>query len=267
VMELPTSVEQVDPEFAYQYMTLIHRNRIVNGHSGYISPLVAWLGGGHSPFREAGRQRDAIAMLRGLGVRYLVVHRQAYEDAALADEMLAAIDGEPAQIVTRKDFDATTVAVLIPIEQPELSPGLSAIDAKGIRPSASHAGDRLPLLFDGDRDTRWLTAGHQTGSEWLSLEFDRSRDVRVLRMQLGTRSFGDYPRDLSIDAIEDGGERTLFRGTVLPQLARGIVGDGEYPFIEIVLPPNGARALRLRQLGSTRSFYWSIHELRLLERL
>ena len=84
-------------------------------------------------------------------------------------------------------------------------------------------------------------------------------------MQLGARSFGDYPRELAIEAVEDTGVRTLFRGSVLPQLAVGLIADGEHPFIDIVLPVNRARALRLRQLGTTRTFFWSIHELQLLE--
>ena len=48
--------------------------------------------------------------------------------------------------------------------------------------------------------------------------------------------------------------------------ARGVIADGEYPFIDVVLPENHAGALRLRQLGTKNLFFWSIHELRLLER-
>jgi hypothetical protein len=139
------------------------------------------------------------------------------------------------------------------------------IPLASIRAQASHSANRLRLLFDGDRDSRWLTGAPQSGHEWVRLDLDRSRDVRVIRMQLGTRSFGDYPRDLAIEAVEDSGTRTLFRGSVLPQLARGVIAGGEYPFIEIVLPSNHARALRLRQLGTTPTLFWSIHELQLLE--
>ncbi len=88
----------------------------------------------------------------------------------------------------------------------------------------------------------------------------------MVRIQLARRSFGDYPRELAIDAIEASGTRTLFRGSVLPQFARGIIAEGAYPVLEIVLPPNRARTLRLRQLGSAHAFFWSIHELSLLER-
>jgi hypothetical protein len=266
VMELPSVAENFMREFVYEYMTLIHGHRVVNGHSGYVTPLAGWLRGGLSPIREAGRQSDAVALLRGIGVRYLVVHRAAYEDGALADALAAVIERETQQIAAYRTFGDTTVATLTPFDLPAAPADTQVIPLASIRAQASHSADRLPLMFDGDSDSRWLTGAHQSGDEWIQLELDRSRDVRVVRMQVGARSFGDYPRDLAIEAVEDTGTRTLFRGSVLPQLARGVIADGEHPFVEIVLPSNHARVLRLRQLGTTRTFFWSIHELELLER-
>jgi hypothetical protein len=268
VMELPTFAEDVDREFAYQYMTLVHGHRVVNGHSGYLTPLAAWLRGGHSPLREIDRQRDALEMLRGIGVRYVVVHRASYPDAALAQSLLHVIETESGQVVAHRTFGDTTVAALTPLPWHEEPAGLSAVPVSAVRAHASAGSDRLPFLFDGDVDSRWLTGGSQSGTEWLEIALDRPRDVRMVRLQLGARSFGDYPRDLAVDAVEDAGaERRLYRGSVLPSFARGLIARPEYPFIDVMLPANHARALRLRQLGTTHSFYWSIHELQLLERL
>jgi hypothetical protein len=36
--------------------------------------------------------------------------------------------------------------------------------------------------------------------------------------------------------------------------------------MDVVLPPNRARVIRLRQGGATDELFWSIHELELLER-
>ena len=41
----------------------------------------------------------------------------------------------------------------------------------------------------------------------------------------------------------------------------------ENPIIDVVLPPNRARVIRLRQAGVTDELFWSIHELELLERV
>ena len=85
-------------------------------------------------------------------------------------------------------------------------------------------------------------------------------------MQTAERSFADYPRELAIEAVEAGGDRTLFRGSVLPQFGRGLRGNLSYPSIDIRLPDNQARVIRLRQLGATDQQFWSIHELELRER-
>jgi hypothetical protein len=85
-------------------------------------------------------------------------------------------------------------------------------------------------------------------------------------MQTAERSFADYPREIAIDAVEDGGARTLFKGSVLPQFGRGLVRNLSYPSIDIRLPDNQARTIRLRQLGTTDQLFWSIHELELRER-
>jgi hypothetical protein len=85
-------------------------------------------------------------------------------------------------------------------------------------------------------------------------------------MQAAERSFGDYPRELTIEAVEPAGTRTLFSGSVLPHFARGFLVDHTYPIIDVALPPNRARVIRLRQGGATDELFWSIHELELLER-
>src|SRR5471030_3496461 len=71
------------------------------------------------------------------------------------------------------------------------------------------ATDRLPLAFDGDADTRWLTGRPQNGDEWIRLTFDRARDVSAIALQTAARSFGDYPRELSIESVGDDGVRTV----------------------------------------------------------
>jgi hypothetical protein len=266
VMELPTSVDRADPEFVYQFMTVLHRHPVVNGHSGYLTPLVTWLGGGHSPFGQIDGQRAAIAALRGIGVRYLVVHRALYPNPELADAVSAAVADDADQIIASRRFGQTTVAALAPLSVEEPAPS-RPIPAGALRLTASHSEDRLPLVLDGDRDSRWISGRPQGGDERLTIALDQPRDVASVSLQLGARSFGDYPRTLEVAVVDEQGSRSLFRGTVLPQFARGLLQDGEYPWIVVALPPNRARAIRLLQTGSAHTFFWSIHELRLRERI
>jgi hypothetical protein len=264
-IELPTSLVQFEQEFLYQYMTLAHGHRVVNGHSGYLTPLITFLGGGHSPLNEVEHVDEALAMLRGIGVRYAVIHRALFEDGSVADAWLAAVNRRTPQVLEARLFGDTTVASLAPADPPPSAPAVRLVPPGAIRARASQSPERLPFLFDGDPDSRWLSGDHQRGDEWIELAFDRPRNVRVVRMTLASRSFGDYPRDLAIDATEGPGTRRLFRGPVLAQFARGLIADGTYPRIEIALPENRAQSLQLQQLGTTHSFYWSIHELELGE--
>ena len=135
VIELPTLAENAEREFLYQYMTLVHGHRVVNGHSGYVTPLALWLGAGHSPLREPARQGEALAVLRGIGVRYLVLHRAAYDDRALADAITAVIERDSDQVAAHRTFGETTVAVLTPLDLPA-APAVDAGDFVGGDPRA-----------------------------------------------------------------------------------------------------------------------------------
>ncbi len=267
VLELPIAYSDEARQMTYQYLTLVHGHRTVNGHSSYDPPLLRLLvGADHAPFTELDRLGSTVELIRTLGVRYMVVHRGRFEDPAVETALMRELEGDRGQVVARNDFDRTAVFTLRedrPADDPE---GLRPIPVSAIHARASHAPGRLPLMFDRNRDTRWLSAGRQTGREWIEIEFDAPRDVARLRMQTAERSFGDYPRELAIEALEPTGTRTLFRGSVLPHFGRGFIVDHAYPVIDIALPGNHARAIRLRQLGVTDELFWSIHELELLER-
>ena len=146
-------------------------------------------------------------------------------------------------------------------------PGLREIPASTLDASASHQDGRLQQAFDGNPDTRWLTGAPQAGDEWIEIRFDRLRDVGRLRFLQAQRSLGDYPRALVVEASPDGDEyQLLYRGGIMRQLLQGLVREG-YPVpIDVDLPPNRTRTLRIRQTGRTRTWYWSVDELSLWER-
>ena len=267
VLELPLSHVGDEREIRYQYLTLVHGHRTVNGSSGYTPALTQWLySEDQSPLADINHLDVAVEWIRGLGVRYVVLHRGAFVKPLMEAAMLRELDGDRSQVVATHDFGQTVVFTLADPADPPHDPGWRTVPASAIHASASQSSDRLPLLFDGNRDTRWLTGARQTGREWIELAFDAPRRVAAVRMQTAERSFGDYPRELAIDVLEEGGSRTVFRGSVLVAFGRGLAASEKYPTIEIPLPDNRATGLRLRQLGLTDSLYWSIHELEILER-
>lgn len=267
MLELPIALENDQRNFTYQFLTLIHGHRIVNGHSGYYPPLLTFLGGGHTPFNETERFADVLNMLRGIGVRYVVLHLTEFGNRSMVDAMLKTVDSRPDLVAADRRFESTVVVTLTgESPPPPVEPALRRVPVEAIAARASHGGDRVRFAFDGDPDSRWLTGGRQTGAELLELRLDGAHDIRMVRLRMASRSFGDYPRDLAVDVVEAGGTRTVFRGAVLTQFVQGLIVDGVYPWIDLVLPPNQARAINLRQLAHTNRFFWSIHELELWER-
>jgi len=267
VLELPIALESDERSFTYQFLTLVHQHPIVNGHSGYYPPLLTFLGSGHSPFNEPERLGDVIDALRRIGVRHLMLHLAEFENRTIADALMHTVDARSDLVVAQRRFGDTVVVTLAP-EAPPPGPesALRRVPTASITPRASHGGDRVRLAFDGDPDSRWLTGGRQNGTERLELQLDAPHDIRLVRMQLAPRSFGDYPRELAIDVVEAGKPRTVFRGPVLTQFVQGLLADGNYPYIDIAVAPNRVRALTLQQLSQTNRFFWSIHELELWER-
>jgi hypothetical protein len=104
------------------------------------------------------------------------------------------------------------------------------------------------------------------GDEWIRIDLREPATIRLVQLMLADRSLGDYPRGLVVESIgPDHIVRTVFEGSVLPHLGAGIVRDGRYPTLAVVLDDNRSTAIRLRQTGTTRTFYWSIHEIALWE--
>ena len=129
-------------------------------------------------------------MLRSIGVKYLVAHRKAYEDPALRGELLGVIDRD-LQVVAYRTFDETTIAELTPFKAPTVAGMVRRVPSTFIVARASDSTDRLPFLFDEDRDSRWLSARPQSGDEWLTLELDRPRDILLSQMARGIIADGD----------------------------------------------------------------------------
>src|SRR5206468_11629717 len=88
---------------------------------------------------------------------------------------------------------------------PPPPPNLALLDPKAFEVRASHEQARLPLIFDGNADTRWLTGERQAGTEWLEVRLPRPADVRRLEIVGGGRSILDYPQRLRIDSTDSTG--------------------------------------------------------------
>ena len=263
MIELPLG--DPDPAVRYQFRTLIHGNRIVNGYSGYGSALQDFLRG---PPSTEGAGADQLAMFRALGLRYVVIHGQLYGDASVAQrvvEDMRARTEHVARTTTRGSVTIVELRSTAPATLPR--PAGAEIPRASLTLSASHNAAALPLAVDGNDATRWLSGTQQDGTEWIQVAFDRPRRPAFLRLVMDRRSFGDYPRRLEIEGSVDGVTFTpLVAGSVLTPLALSLVEQPVSPRIDLRLPPTEVRYLRLRQTGrAVRNWYWSVHEIRVWE--
>jgi hypothetical protein len=263
VVELP--IGRLDGHyrgFVYEYNTLVHQHPVVNGWTGYTTDLQQFLGSDASPLRHRDQLSDGLDLLRGLHVRYLIVHPDDFDPRDNAAPILNGLIADPSRWTAMKQFGAAFVFTLPAEADAPRGPPLDRLAPATIRVNVSHSPDRLPFLFDGDIDTRWTTGAAQDGSEWIELRFDRTVDVRRLRFEVQPRNFRDYPRILEVAAIDGGGAVPLFQGSVLMAFGRGLRLNQMRVPIDVDLPSHPTRAIRIAQKGRVDGiWWWSIDEL------
>ncbi len=272
VLELPIREWDVTPTLIYQYATLVHRHPIANGYSGYGSLMQEFLGGAGSPLRDLASIDATLTMLRAIGVRYVLVHPADYEDQTFGEATARAIAASAGHVAEARAYGAVTAFRLRPpADQVAAAPAndaaLRRITPDHFSASASHGADRLPLAFDGSFDSRWSSRTQQDGSEWILLQFDRPYEIGRIDLRMGRWSLGDYPRVLSVETTgADGRSREIYHGDVLRLLGLALARGGGYPSIDIDLAALPVTSVRLRQLGQTRRWFWSINEIEVFER-
>lgn len=266
LLELP--VGDASMATRHLYRTLEHGNRIVNGYSGYGSILQDFVGG--PPFTEVARIDAALAMARAVGIRWVKIHPPLYEHPSAGAAVADAIAASAEHVADVRRFDATVVVQLRPpvtAVPAAVEEGAHEVSPPQFTVHATHNAADIVRALDGDPGTRWASAARQGSGEAITLEFAQPVDVAHVRLELGARSLGDYPRGLLVESSPDGEVwHTLFGEDILPRLGVSLVRQPRAPAIDVPLPINRTRWLRLRTMGETRSWFWSIHELRIWAR-
>ena len=85
----------------YQLETLEHPHALVNGSTGFNSPLADLIEGTGSPFSDPTEVAAGVKMLRTIGVRYVAVHTADYLDPEHAGRIVDALRGAPGLVAHR----------------------------------------------------------------------------------------------------------------------------------------------------------------------
>jgi len=251
-----------------QYGALQHRHPIVDGVGRADTPLVLWLSGSASPLVIPEQLPEAVPFLRGLGVRYILMRRNAFRDPGIEARLYDRFE-QDATLNERARFENVVVwEIEGGATPPAAKEVFTRVPSQAVSVSAYDHPDRISLAIDGDPNSRWMSRGPQTGSEWVALEFDRPRNLARIDFVTHSRSDINYPRFLEIVATGragGGAETQLFRGSLLPQLGHGWRLSPELPVASLDLPPYLTARVLIRQLGRA-AVWWSIDELVLWER-
>jgi hypothetical protein len=252
----------------FQLHALEHRHPIVNGYSGWSTELQELLGARTSPLREPGRLPEVVRGLRRVGVRYVLLHQATFveQEQELMRQIVAEMQDAHDQIAEAHEWQGTWAWRLKDIDpRPPAPAGLTLLDPKAFELRASHQAARLPLIFDGNLDTRWMTGERQAGTEWVEVRLPRPADLRRLEMVGAGRTLLDYPQHLSIDSTDPAGaSQSLFDDGVVDRYVESVAFNDLHPSITLKLPRNQTVMLRIGQTGRGAS-WWSIHELKLWE--
>lgn len=230
------------------YGAIAQDRPVFNGYSGYTAP-----------------QHHALADLLDRG------------DARIFEHLAA---GGPIEVIVRHELDPDGRWRRFAASAPgaavgDVTAGWTAFEIPTAPPvPVPHVGERLPIrtldasidkrdigaVVDGNLESRWHT-DHQVGNETIGLDLGRIEQPAAIVMSLGVYA-GQYPRALEVSISTDGSEwHTAWIGdTALEAYDAAIRSPREVP-LTIPLVANGARYIRLSQIGSDPRRGWSIVEL------
>lgn len=249
----------------YQLAALRHGQPLVNGSSGFVTPLVTLLQGHASPFTTLDTVDDALRVLRAIGTRYLVSHRHEYrpETHGHLDAVLQTMRADAAQVEAAHDFGTTSVLVLRAAPRADAAPRRERIPRPQYVVSASTDAASHALLTDDDPDTRWRAP--QDGAAWIEVRFARARVVRGVKLDVARSAVADYPHHLRVIGTDPGGaSHVLFDGPAVYDAAMTAVFEPAAPGLRIQWPPLALARVRLEQPVPAGDRQWSIHELHVL---
>ena len=118
--------------------------------------------------------------------------------------------------------------------------------------TANYNAKSAAMAVDNDLKTRYDTGATQKPGMWFQIELPQETTLAGLRLITGP-SKDDYPQKYQVQVSSNGTDWTL----KVPQ------DYGTPDSTDIFFAPTSCRFIRITQLGSSDSYYWSISELRI----
>jgi len=246
-------------EAARMYYSTINWFSLVNGYSGYFPPL----------YTELCRRAEFLPLAqlvddaRALKVDYILLHLgEIFEPNRPAlKQLLKEVEGE-LRLAHQDYSDDYLIEVLPgPVRTPDAPnfENLRRLSRDGWTAKASELNDLAPLTLDGNPDTRWDTGGAQKPGNTFELDLGKPTEFRGVSLVFGPSGI-DFPRGYSLEVSEDGTSWTEVARTETTIIPIRLFAKPRDLAVNILVPLQRARFVRVTNLGSDRKFYWSIYE-------
>jgi hypothetical protein len=257
-LPFPRGASDLGREIQRVYDSTIHWKRIMNGYSGYFPPMFDELTNRWNPVPLAAD----IEELRGMGLRFVVVHGGEMSAAQLAGTQRALAAVRPPARAAAEFGNELVYELPGWCPWPPAPPAavrMVAVGRDDVVAGASVNDDLAKLALDGKLTTRWYS-GPQIAGEYFQLDFGAIRRIRGLSMLLG-ESRWDAPRGYRVDASLDGEHWTRLAERQEPNASLHAFLDPKRLGLDVSFPPVECRYLRITDLASDPTHYWSICEI------
>lgn len=260
-----------------QYFATEHRRPILTGWPSFPPPALELIRYELRDFPDA----RSLALLRGLGVRYAIVHpRRWHEERARFERRLqeradvlptlATFEEHPHAVWDRFEIGGERVLEISPGDVPAPEPcACRPVPPEAITAASSDGGDPR-LATDGSRATRWSTAPRdQRQGMSLELRLDRPRAIAGVEVAAAF-PYGEFGRYVEVLGLVGGEWRRLGpradHGGLLATV-RALVADPQDAWLTYAVDPVSVSALRLviGREPEAATGPWTIPEVRLQE--
>ena len=252
----------------YNYLSLYHGHRFVNGQSSFQPPVSELARRALEHLPDDGARRSLLA----IGTRHIALFGG---DLAPSRAMLpAALAARPEEYHRVFQQGEDTVFTLLapderslePIEPPPLPERAQLIPENLLRASSPLEPELSALAVDGNPVTFWTTARAQEPGQYFEVQLPSPRPLIALEIRLPGRVM-DAPISYRLSAARGGEELGVVAEQPVLRFFRAQIFSPETFLFRVVLPKSTlADRLRITVQEPVPGQYFSINELRLYER-
>ncbi|MFC2170262.1 hypothetical protein ACFLRM_06865 [Acidobacteriota bacterium] len=263
-------------ETVYMYFSIFHKAQLVNGYSGFIPPSYNYIRNTFSGFPS----RLSIDILKSLGIKYIVIHPKLWKEEIATNKIQRIQDRYKADLRLVQEFNYTfrkkddvfqhfgkdLIYEVIADQQKEIESKKQ--DYQEIPPVdweifASTREDFLPHLKDKNLQTRWSTGRAKKPKDFLLVCFKEPIGPTKISLHLGN-FINDFAVDLRVDASIDGKKWSRINYDYSAgEFAKNLIYNPRTLVQNVYLKKRKVKYLKIIQLGSDKTFWWSVAELKI----